>query len=186
LAPWREERRDLAQVAYITTDTENDATLASILIGLASSAITRQEEMARQHRLDYFGEQQVAVKYFMRLPQADIFRKAQQKLQEMKNLLPNWNSYGAEAPNEASRNRAAETLTLLQDRFFLPTKIVASSEGGVAICFIKDDRYADIEFLNTGETLAVTYRGAEEPDVWSVQNGMMEITIDQIHRHFLG
>jgi hypothetical protein len=156
-----------------------------LLAGIASEAITRREEVERQNRLDYFGDQLAAFNYFMRLPLIATFGEVNRKLQEMRTLVRDWNSYGAESPNETSLNRAAQTLTQLQDRLFVPTKIVPSSEGGVAICFIQGDRYADIEFLNTGENLAVTYSEAEEPNVWSIEDGMMELTIDRIQRHFI-
>jgi hypothetical protein len=174
----------LAQVAFVTDDTESDVTLASAAIDFASSAITRREEADRQRRLNFFG-QPITMKYFMQLAQIHIFEKAEQKLKDMNKLLPNWNSYGAEPPSEESRARAMKVLAVLQEQSFPPTKVVPSSEGGIAICFIRDDRYADIEFLNTGENLAVTYRGAEEPTVWPIEDEMLNLTIDQIRRHFL-
>jgi hypothetical protein len=173
----------LAQVARVTDDTESDVTFASASIDFASPAITRREEAERQRRLDLFGGP-ITAKYFVQLAQSPIFKKAEQKLEDMNKLLRNWNSYGAEPPNDESRTRATKVLTVLQDQFFPPTKVVPSSEGGVAICFIKDDRYADIEFLNTGEILAVTYRGVEEPTVWPILNDTLDLAIDRIRRHF--
>jgi hypothetical protein len=174
----------LAQVARVTEDTESDVTFATASSDFASPAVTR-EGVLRQWMLDELGNQRIAAKYFIQLVQSSVFKKAEQKLEDMNKLLRNWNSYGAEPPNDETRTRATKVLTVLQERFFPPTKVVPSSEGGVAICFIRDDRYADIEFLNTGEILAVTYRGAEEPTVWPIENDTLDLAIDRIRRHFL-
>lgn len=51
---------------------------------------------------------------------------------------------------------------------FVPTKILASAEGGIGICFVAGSRYADIEFLNSNDILAVTSNGGGDPRVWEV------------------
>lgn len=112
------------------------------------------------------------------------FDQLEQKLKDMAKLLPNWNSYGAEPPVGEARARAAEVLILLQRLSFPPTNIVPSSEGGVSIYFLRGDRYADIEFLNNGEMLAVTYVGTSEPDVWPFEPGNVEATVDRVVAHF--
>jgi hypothetical protein len=47
----------------------------------------------------------------------------------------------------------------------LPTRVVASAEGGVAICFMNDDKYADIEFLKPPSTTVALhdFRPAHDP-----------------------
>ena len=47
---------------------------------------------------------------------------------------------------------------------------IPSAEGGVGITFVAGDKYADIEFLNSEEILAVTSEGQERPTVWELPN----------------
>jgi|SRR5271154_1278912 len=109
----------------------------------------------------------------------------QRKINEMRKLSHNWDTYGAEPPNEEARNAARELLVCMEGRKFLPTDAVASAEGGVALSFTAGNRYADIECLNSGEILAVTVNERGEPIVWEVQkntSGFMQ-TIEHIHAH---
>jgi len=120
--------------------------------------------------------------YWLSLP----FDQAQGQLQELAGLSPNWDSYGAEAPNEQARNTAKRVLTLLRSMSVPPTRIVASAEGGVGICFAREDLYADFECFNTGEIVAVRYRGSGEPVAWEVQpeDEAIKTAIEQIRAHF--
>ncbi len=115
-----------------------------------------------------------------------LFDQAWTRLQELENLGPNWDSYGAAAPNDAARNTAERILALLSDLAVSPTRVVASSEGGVGICFVHGDRYADIECFNTGEIVAARYRGTGEPHVWQIapEQDAMIAAIEQIRAHF--
>jgi hypothetical protein len=56
------------------------------------------------------------------------------------------------------------------DNSVVPDAVLSSAEGGVAICFVRDGKYADVECLNTGEVLAVKYSRDENPRAWSVEN----------------
>jgi hypothetical protein len=49
-----------------------------------------------------------------------------------------------------------------------PSKVVASVEGGVGICFVEGDKYADIECLNSGEILGVISNRRDNPTVWKI------------------
>jgi hypothetical protein len=115
-----------------------------------------------------------------------VFDQAWTRLQELENLGPNWDSYGAAAPNREARKTAERILTLLSALSVSPTRVVASSEGGVGICFVYEDRYADIECFNTGETVAARYRGMGEPHVWQIapEEGAIKAAIEQIRAHF--
>jgi hypothetical protein len=55
-------------------------------------------------------------------------------------------------------------------------RVGASVEGGVAISFQRGDLYADIEFLNSGEVLAVTSDRITPPVVWQVSNSVDSMT----------
>ena len=75
---------------------------------------------------------------------------------------------------------------MLESVPLVPTRIVPSAEGGIAVCFVHGDRYADLECLNSGEILAVTYRGVAEPLVWEVapESATLRTAIEHIRAHF--
>ena len=50
------------------------------------------------------------------------------------------------------------------------TKVSASVDEGVAICFISGDKYADLEIFNSQEILAVKSSRSSEPVLWSVSD----------------
>ncbi len=75
----------------------------------------------------------------------------------------------AEAPNPNALYWAKMVLRRLADDMFLPTRVVASAEGGVAICFVKGDKYADVECLNAGMILGVLSNRRDRPAVWEVE-----------------
>jgi hypothetical protein len=75
---------------------------------------------------------------------------------------------GAEKPSEAAVDRALAMLDQLAHDQVPPTRVVASAEGGVAICFVRGEKYADVEFLNTGEILGVVSNRRDRPVVWEV------------------
>lgn len=76
---------------------------------------------------------------------------------------------GAQAPSGYACDWASIMLQRLQRERLLPTRVVASAEGGVAICFIDGNKYADVEFLNTGEILGVTSDRRNRPVVWEAE-----------------
>lgn len=72
-------------------------------------------------------------------------------MDDMKSIKAGWDSYSAEAPNEIAMNNAKLVLDHLYSSSIIPDRIIPSVEGGVAITFIRDDRYADFECFNDGE-----------------------------------
>jgi hypothetical protein len=66
-----------------------------------------------------------------------------------------------------------------------PSKVAASAEGGVGICFVEGEKYADIEIFNDGEMLATTYRGDSDARIWDLESDDASITeaINQIRAH---
>ncbi|MBV9859575.1 MAG: hypothetical protein JO038_05675 [Alphaproteobacteria bacterium] len=75
---------------------------------------------------------------------------------------------GAEAPSALAQSNAINMLVQLRFDQFEPARVVASGEGGIAICFAKADKYADIEFLNSGEILGVVSNRRDRPFVWEI------------------
>ena len=99
------------------------------------------------------------------VPPGNLWAK---ELESLKNLSPNWDSYGAEPPNPTAISRLESVLDLLTNVGLTPTKIVPSAEGGAAVCFINGAKYADIECFNNGTVLAVLSTGRGTPEAWEV------------------
>jgi hypothetical protein len=152
----------------------------------ASRAVTKWQEAQREPVRSFGVDPERFSGYLQYLQMIPKFEWLKEKLAEMTALEANWDTYGAEPPGRNALSRAEEILLILRGQSLLPTKVVASSEGGVAICFIEGDRYADIECLNTNETLAVTYRGTDEPVVWEIRNNQdgLRDAIERIYAHF--
>jgi hypothetical protein len=115
----------------------------------------------------------------------EAFVRAEAQLTEFSRLTADWDSYGAEPPNATARESAAQLLGILRTSNLPPTRVVPSSEGGVGICFVNGEAYADIESLNSGELLAVMYTGTEEPQVWEISQNEESIkkAVEQILDH---
>lgn len=75
---------------------------------------------------------------------------------------------GADQPSPIAIGWAKSILLHLQGQAMLPTKVVSSAEGGVAICFVSGDCYSDIECLNEGSILGVISNRRDRPIVWQI------------------
>ena len=76
---------------------------------------------------------------------------------------------GAEPPSERAVTWAQLVVQHLQSEEFWPTRLVASAEGGVGVCFVAGNKYADIECLNSGAILGVTSNKSDRPTVWQIE-----------------
>jgi len=79
----------------------------------------------------------------------------------------NWDGCN-EPPSALALNRARAVLHQLRADGLEPTRIVSSTEGGVAICFIRGKIYSDIECLNSEEILGVVSNRRDAPVVWEI------------------
>jgi hypothetical protein len=95
---------------------------------------------------------------------------AKEKLTKLSTLEHNWDSYGAEPPNEFALQWASITLDILEELGREPNALVPSVENGIGICFINGDKFADIEFFNEGEILATTFQKKLSLDNLSLDN----------------
>ncbi|MGA2905946.1 MAG: hypothetical protein ABSD98_19135 [Candidatus Korobacteraceae bacterium] len=93
------------------------------------------------------------------------------RLRELAALQPNWDDSGAEPPVEPAVSNASAFIDSFVDAGLIPDALTTSADGGVAICFVRSDRYADIECFNDGEVLAVRYSSTEDPKTWIVAQG---------------
>jgi len=75
------------------------------------------------------------------------------ELDHLRTLPDDWDGYGAETPSEEAISLARMVLDAIHETesAIEPTRVVASAEGGVVVCFARGDRYADIECFNSGE-----------------------------------
>jgi len=74
----------------------------------------------------------------------------------------------ADPPAPATVEIARAILRQLETEALEPTKIIASVEGGVGICFVDGERYADIECFNSGEILGVVSNRHDRPTIWKI------------------
>ena len=96
------------------------------------------------------------------------FAEARMRLTTTVSLEQDWDTYGAESPNDVARTLAAKILDLLEEEMLPPTRLVPSVEGGIAMSFVEGDNRAEIEIYNTGEVAAATYSAGSEAVVWEL------------------
>jgi hypothetical protein len=99
---------------------------------------------------------------------AQRFAALADDLAELRNSIIGWDGYDAPTPNENSLAAAENGLRFLKAINAEPTAVMPSADGGVGLCFMRNDRYAHIEFLNNGETWALMYSQMVEPQVWQL------------------
>lgn len=96
--------------------------------------------------------------------------EAHKSLSRLSRVVDNWNSFGSERPSAESIRKATTIAETLINFGLIPDGIVPSAEGGVAICFVRSGKYADVECFNTGEILGVRYKDRDTPVVWAVED----------------
>ena len=122
-------------------------------------AIGEASQNLKRYFDDYWKE--VAISEFGR--KRTVLEEARTKIKELGKLREGWDSYGAPIPNQASIQNALRVIGLLEAEGVPPTEILPSAEGGIGICFLRNNRYADIECSNEGDFLGVYYVGQEMP-----------------------
>ena len=102
---------------------------------------------------------------------------ALEALARLAQLPHNWDSYGAEPPNETALAHARDVLDAMSEADLKPSHLDPSAENGVCLSFTQGSRYADIECFNSGEILAVTSSGDGKPIVWEVPATAIDIKL---------
>lgn len=90
------------------------------------------------------------------------------RMKQLASLPANWDTFGTERPSQEAISAAAQIAESFIGFGLVPDAIVPSAEGGVAVCFLRNQKYADIECLNSGEVLAVRYSSQDDPQAWAV------------------
>jgi hypothetical protein len=113
------------------------------------------------------------------------FGEARERLESISDLEANWDTYGAEPPNETARTLARRILSSLEVISFPPSRVMPSVEGGIGFAFVEEDNRANIEVYNTGEIAAVIYSVLKAPETWTVPDTerSLKTTIDRIRVH---
>jgi len=113
------------------------------------------------------------------------FADAREKLESTAALEPNWDTYGAEPPNETARTLVRSIITSLEANSFPPTRVMPSVEGGIGLSFVEQSNRAQIEVYNTGEIAAAIYSTLKAPETWTVPDTerSLRTTIDRIRVH---
>jgi hypothetical protein len=75
----------------------------------------------------------------------------------------------ASPPSPVAIQWAQFALQELQVQALEPSRVVASAEGGAAICLVHGKKYADIECLNSGAILGVISDKSNWPAVWEIE-----------------
>lgn len=103
------------------------------------------------------------------------------QLSELCDLTDDWNSYGAEAPNQKSLAIATMVLLQLFQQDFLPNKVIPSADGGIAFVFLNNGKQADIEVFNDGEALVGIYHLDKDTEVLDLPDYRVEESIQKIY-----
>ena len=90
---------------------------------------------------------------------------------KLKALVTDRSLWSDEAapPSEFASQWAQLVLQQLQAESLSPTRVVASAEGGIAVCFVDGSKYADIECLNSRTILGVISNKRDRPIAWEVE-----------------
>ena len=114
--------------------------------------------------------------------------EAQQKVLNLSALKEGWDSYEAPPPNRAAIRKALHILNLLDGPDLLNVRILPSAEGGVGICFVRGDRYADLECSNDGEVFGIRHTGRQAPTLIPTDGSDISINaaLREIREHING
>jgi hypothetical protein len=109
----------------------------------------------------------------------------EKKLRKLARLSNNWDSYGSEAPSAAAISSALGVGSQFIKLGLIPDVTVPSSEGGVALCFMRNKKYADVEFFNSGSIIAVRHSPQDDPKAWSItrDNAAIESAVKIISQY---
>jgi hypothetical protein len=131
-------------------------------VELANADVSREYQLAERALIDSREGSE-----YIRRRIAEV--ELDNKLIKLACVKPGLNMYEGEPPSQD----ALRTASLLGRTFIgyglIPDAVTASSEGGIAICFMRNQKYADVECLNSGEILAVRYSAADDPAAWEIR-----------------
>jgi hypothetical protein len=98
-------------------------------------------------------------------------------------LSPDWSEENIAAPGIRATRLADCALRLLAELDLRPDWLIPCPEGGVCIAFGTTGRYADVQFLNSGEVIATCSADSSIPEVRPAEHDLR--TTFQSIREFL-
>jgi hypothetical protein len=99
-------------------------------------------------------------------------------LRPLQVVSKNWDSYGAEAPNDTALSAAEAVLEAAHDILLHPSRLLPTAEGGVGIVFIAGAKEGHIECLNDGEiTVSTVDRASGAIHAWSIEVALAKDTL---------
>jgi hypothetical protein len=105
-------------------------------------------------------------------------------MNQLASLQANWDTFGTERPSQEAIASAAAIAESFISFGLVPDAIVPSAEGGVAVCFLRNQKYVDIECLNSGEVLAVRYSSCDNPRAWDVRSDIVaDATVQAVSQY---
>jgi hypothetical protein len=103
------------------------------------------------------------------------------RIDELRGSEPSWAGRRVDAPSTTSALRSKHIVLSCYRYGLPPDSVIASGEGGVALCFVNGNLYADIECLNSGDLLACTLdRASRAPQTWEFEMHELPKTIARI------
>jgi hypothetical protein len=94
---------------------------------------------------------------------AKVYQELRSSLDAYATLVDNWDSYGAAKPTRRSIEAADRFLHRLFAELFMPSRVVPSAEGGIAVYFNSDCRTAYLEYRNSKEVILAMFDDHSDP-----------------------
>ena len=91
-------------------------------------------------------------------------------IEELMKLQAGWDGYDAPAPNREAARLAKTAMGIASAEGLSVDRVVPAGDGGVALCFLDGEKYADIECLNDGEIFSALSDGHGYRHVIQVQS----------------
>jgi hypothetical protein len=119
---------------------------------------------------------------------ANWFGMVRQKLKDLRDYLPDWDGYGAPAPNATSLANADEILQALAIQNAPIVEVMACADGGVALFCCESPRSVLVECFNDGEVTVGRSAGPGSTEANSVDspNGSFDNLADDIIEYLNG
>lgn len=108
------------------------------------------------------------------------FSELSNKLNRFSELEDGWDSYNAEPPNRKAIANLKKALFVTRRLELLPSDVCPSVEGGTGIYFAENNKYADIEFFNSGEILVGLSNKIDKPRVKEIRINEIDETLNEI------
>jgi len=102
------------------------------------------------------------------------------------DLPEGWDGYAALPPGTRAAEFASAALDVARKLSFLPTAVIAASDGGIALCWDVGAKRAYLEIDNDETAVAVMYEGKREPEIVEFDPSSvgddLEVILDKFRR----